>query len=111
MISFDTLGIIEIENNIITIGDHLQNEHRRIIKFILYEDYIYVCTELSQYVISSFPKFDIKADNVLKLDKKGNLIYRTGLLKLDNPVFEEKEFEASNLSIKDNQLYLGYGIG
>tara|TARA_B100000378_G_C18026232_1_gene405911 strand:- start:34 stop:432 length:399 start_codon:yes stop_codon:yes gene_type:complete len=111
MISFDTLGLIEIDNQVITLGNKIKN--RRINKFIIHNDYIYLCTNLSEHLISLFPEYDIKADNILKLDKKGNLIYKTGLLKLEYPPKSGniKEFEASNLSIQDNQLYLGYGIG
>ena len=109
MISFDTLGIIELDNKTITLGNHIKN--RRVNKFILHDNYIFVCTHLSEHLISLYPELNIKANNIFKFDKQGNLLFKTGLLKLEKEVFGEKEFEASNLSIKENQLYLGYGIG
>lgn len=110
MISFSSLGIIQLNDKAITLGKHLNK--RRINQFILNDDYIYVCTYLTEYMSKAYPELrNTKENNVLKFDLQGNLIYKTGLLKLDKPVFGEHECEVSDLSIQNNQLYLGYSIG
>jgi len=52
-------------------------------------------------------------ENIFKFNNEGELLYRTGMLRVEYPigsgVFED--WEASNMSIVDNQLYLGYSKG
>ena len=52
-------------------------------------------------------------DNIFKFNSKGELLYRTGMLNIEYPidsgVFEN--WEASDMSIVNNQLYLGYSKG
>ncbi len=98
------MNILIINNKNIYFSEY----QKQIFEFNIIENHIYILTnkgwrdDYSNYQISN---------NIFKFDFDGNLIYRTGFLELEKPVFGEKKFEASNLSIKDGQLYLGYGIG
>lgn len=98
------MNILVINNKTIYFSEY----QKQIFEFNILDNHIYILTnkgwrnDYSEYEISN---------NIFKFDFDGNLIYRTGLLKLEKPVFGEKEFEASNLSIQDDKLYLGYGIG
>ena len=98
------MNILEFENKTFYFSEY----KKQIFEFNILGDYIYILTnngwrnEFSEYEISN---------NVFKFDFNGNLIYRTGLLELEKSVFGKSKFEASDLSIQEGQLYLGYSIG
>src|SRR5690554_5572457 len=95
MITLEPLGIIHFDGRTITLGNHNHLESRRIHTFILQDNYIYVCTYISKYMMKSYPKEKIKGNNVLKFDAEGNLLFKTGLLRLKRAFFGERKFDVS----------------
>lgn len=98
------MNILSINNKNIYFSEY----HKQIFEFNIIKNYIYILSNKGWR--NEYTNYEI-SNNIFKFDFDGNLIYRTGLLELEKPVFGENKHEASNLSIQDGQLYLGYSIG
>ena len=87
------------------------NEYnKQIYDVIYYNDFLFVRAAKRAHLPNDNYKFE---DNIFKFNSKGELLYRTGMLNVEYPsnsgIFED--WEASDMSIVDNQLYLGYSKG
>lgn len=105
MISLDfILGTLTIGENEIFYRNEYDME---IYKMINYQENVY----LSFY--HKINKEAVIVDTIYKFDNQGVFVYKTGLLTVEYPLNsgEQETWEASNMSIVNNQLYLGYSKG
>ena len=84
--------------------------NKQIYDVIYYNNFLFVHAAKRAHLPNNNYKFE---DNIFKFNSDGDLLYRTGMLKIEYPIdsgiFEN--WEASDMSIVDNQLYLGYSKG
>jgi hypothetical protein len=109
MVIIDTiLGNIQLDGNNFAFSSKF---HKRIHKVIFYDNHIYILG--GRYGNPDQDKNYKLNDTVFKLDAKGVLLYKIGLLKIEYPIDSKKEetWEASNLDILNGELQLGYARG